>query len=210
MSLVNAMAKFFLIRHGDKDHSDVMVGRMPGVHLTALGRTQAARLGRHMATAPLTDLLASPLERVVETVAPVAKVKKLPIQQAAAFDEIDMGRWTGLSVRTVARERSWKQFRNCSLGASIPGGETLAEAQARAVGEIIRLRAHHPSGVFAIGTHEDIVRLTVCYFIGAPLTVYERITVRTGSITVLTVEPGGATLELLDGLPPGDPRITLR
>src|SRR3954467_11901224 len=71
------MTTFYLIRHGEKDTNDAMVGRMPGVHLTAKGRSQARAIGLHLKKANITRLLSSPLERAVETAQPLADFKRL-------------------------------------------------------------------------------------------------------------------------------------
>lgn len=204
------MAQFYLIRHGDKDHSEIMAGRSPGIHLTISGRQQARRLAAHLARVPVTGILSSPRERAIETAAPLAKIKRLPIQAEAAFDEVDMGDWTGRSRASVARLPSWKRFRRSSVDAAIPGGETLAEVQCRMVSAMIRLRDRKPNARWVVATHEDLVRLAVCYFIGAPISVYESITIRTGSITLVDLDADGATLQLMDVLPERDPRLVLQ
>lgn len=204
------MARFYLIRHGDKQHDDQMIGRAPGVHLTARGRTQARRLAAHFGRISISRILSSPLERAVETVTPLAEARGLSVEAAPAFDEIDMGRWTGRKKATVERTAEWRRFTRCSVNTTIPGGESLPEAQARIASAIIRLGEEQPGANFVIGTHEDPIRLAVCYFIGAPIEAYEHITIRTGSLTLLTCNKDGVVLELLDVLPPGDPRLVLQ
>lgn len=203
------MARFFLIRHGDKQHDDRMVGREPGIHLKRSGQAQARRLARHLRNLRVDQIYCSPLERARETVGPLAKGKGLPVEPSAAFDEIDMGEWTGRSKAAVTRTPEWKRFMRCSVGTSIPGGETLAEAQARFVSGLIRLAERARAANIVVGTHEDPIRLAVCYFIGAPIGAYEHITIRSGSLTQLTLDQRGAVLELLDVLPAGDPRLVL-
>ncbi|AXE37905.1 histidine phosphatase family protein [Acidipropionibacterium virtanenii] len=62
-----------LLRHGEVDNpTGVLYGRMPGFHLTPLGRQMAARAAEYFAQAPLSVLVCSPLERAQETIAPVA------------------------------------------------------------------------------------------------------------------------------------------
>lgn len=62
-----------LVRHGQVDNPDgVLYGRLPGYHLSALGRSMAERVAQHFADIPLTHLACSPLERAQETMAPIA------------------------------------------------------------------------------------------------------------------------------------------
>lgn len=182
-----------------------MIGRMPGIHLTAKGRAQARALAAHLAQASIQHIYSSPLERAQETAAPLAAVKKLPVEIALAFHEIDMGDWTGKSERQLSRAKSWRRFCQFHGGTAIPAGETLVEVQARMVSEMIRLAQRFPSDGIAIATHEDPIRLAVCHFIGAPIEVYTHITIRPASVTILTLDTHRAILERLDEVPPAKP-----
>jgi probable phosphoglycerate mutase len=179
-----------------------MIGRMPGIRLTAKGRAQARALAAHLAKAPIRHIYSSPLERAQETAAPLAESKKLPVEIAAAFHEIDMGEWTGKTERQLARVKSWRRFCQFHGGTAIPGGETLVEVQARMVSEMIRLAQRFPNDGIAIATHEDPIRLAICHFIGAPIEVYTHITIRPASVTILTLDNQRAILERMDEVPP--------
>jgi broad specificity phosphatase PhoE len=195
------MTTFYLLRHGEKDVADRMVSRMPGVHLTPQGRQQARALAAHLKHAPISLCFSSPLERTIETAEPLARALKLEIQSSPAFHELDMGDWTGISMKKLATLPSWKKFCRHPAVICIPGGETLPEAQARVVSEMIRLRARFPNAGIAIATHEDPIRLAICHFIGAPIAVYEKITIRLGSVTILRLDAQSAILDRLDEVP---------
>jgi probable phosphoglycerate mutase len=196
------MTTFYLIRHGAKMSEDAMVGRMPGIHLTAEGRRQAAAIGEHLRRARITQLFSSPLERAVETAEPLARLKRLEVQSSLAFHEIDMGSWTGRPKRALTALASWKRFCRFPAGTEIPGGETLPEAQSRIVSEIVRLRHAHANTGIAIVTHEDPIRLAICHFIGAPTNVYDKISIRLGSVTVLQIDTHRVLLDRVNEVPP--------
>jgi broad specificity phosphatase PhoE len=151
--------------------------------------------------ARIDRFFSSPLERAVETAQPLARSKGLEVQTLPAFHEVDMGEWTGLSMRKLGTLTSWKNFCHFHGGTAIPGGETLAEVQARVVSGMIRLRSRYPRQGIAIATHEDPIRLAVCYFIGAPIDVYEHLTIRLGSVTILRVDETRAIVDRLDEVP---------
>ena len=198
------MTTFYLIRHGEKETPDeLMVGRMPGVHLSRRGRMQARKLADQLRREKISFIFSSPLERAVETAGPLARAKKLEIRRSAAFQEIDMGDWTGKTKTQLERISNWKHFRRFPGGTAIPKGETLAEAQARVVSEMIRLHARNPNDGIVITTHEDPIRLAVCYFIGAPVNVYEHFKIRLGSVTLLTLDNSRAIVGRLDEVPDG-------
>src|SRR5665809_35607 len=62
-----------LLRHGEVHNPEgVLYGRLPGYHLSELGRQMAERAAGHLAGHDVTHLVASPLERAQETAAPLA------------------------------------------------------------------------------------------------------------------------------------------
>lgn len=62
-----------LLRHGQVDNpTGVLYERLPGYHLSPIGRQMAERLAEYTADFDLTHLRVSPLERARETMAPVA------------------------------------------------------------------------------------------------------------------------------------------
>jgi broad specificity phosphatase PhoE len=195
------MATFYLIRHGDKEKADVMVGRLPGIHLTKLGHRQARAISARLSDAPIARIFASPLERAVETAAPLAKAKKLRIETRPALTEVDTGEWTGMPLQKLKRTRAWRELAKFPAGRPIPGGETLPEVQARIVSELIQLNVAYPREHIAVFTHEDPIRLALCHFIGAPMNAYEHITVKLGSICTLRLNVDCAVLERIDELP---------
>ncbi len=62
-----------LLRHGEVHNpGGVLYGRLPGFHLSDLGRQMADVVAQHLADADVTHVVASPLERAQETAAPIA------------------------------------------------------------------------------------------------------------------------------------------
>ncbi|MGN6574915.1 MAG: histidine phosphatase family protein, partial [Nocardioides sp.] len=62
-----------LLRHGEVHNpTGVLYGRLPGYHLSELGRKMAERVAEAVADRDITVVTASPLERAQETAEPVA------------------------------------------------------------------------------------------------------------------------------------------
>lgn len=62
-----------LLRHGEVDNPGrILYGRLPGYHLSDLGRRMAAVAAEHLADHDVVHVVSSPLERARETAAPVA------------------------------------------------------------------------------------------------------------------------------------------
>lgn len=69
-----------LMRHGEVANPDgVLYGRLPGYHLSELGRQMAERVAEHLAPRDVTHVVASPLERAQETATPIAKAHGLDL-----------------------------------------------------------------------------------------------------------------------------------
>lgn len=63
-----------LMRHGQVHNPDgVLYERLPGFHLSDIGRAMAERMGDHTAGFDIAHLRCSPLERARETMEPVAR-----------------------------------------------------------------------------------------------------------------------------------------
>lgn len=107
-----------VMRHGEVDNpSGVLYGRLPGFHLTALGRQMAQMVAEALVEGDhdLTHIVASPLERAQETAAPTAELYGLPV----ATDDrlIEAGnRFEGEVVNgnraVLAHPRNWARYRN--------------------------------------------------------------------------------------------------
>jgi broad specificity phosphatase PhoE len=62
-----------LVRHGEVDNPDgVLYGRLPNFHLSEEGMLQAKAAAAYLAGRDVSLLLSSPLERALETAAPIA------------------------------------------------------------------------------------------------------------------------------------------
>ena len=69
-----------LLRHGEVHNPHrLLYGRMPGYHLSALGRRMADLAADHLADHDITHLVSSPLERAQETAAPIADAHDLEV-----------------------------------------------------------------------------------------------------------------------------------
>ncbi|WP_404350253.1 histidine phosphatase family protein [Phycicoccus jejuensis] len=69
-----------LLRHGEVHNpGQVLYGRLPGYHLSELGRHMAELAAEHLADHDVVHVVSSPLERAQETAAPVAAAHDLPV-----------------------------------------------------------------------------------------------------------------------------------
>jgi broad specificity phosphatase PhoE len=105
-----------LLRHGEVFNPDgVLYGRLPGYHLSELGRAQAQAAAEYLAGRDIGYLVSSPLERAQETAGALATLTGLPVDTDDRLIEAA----NALQGRRVAGGKglfrdpaNWKYFRN--------------------------------------------------------------------------------------------------
>lgn len=182
------MPTVLLVRHGENDYvkKNRLAGRLPGVHLNDHGRNQAESLAGALKDAPIKAVYSSPLERTMETAAPIAAVKGLEIIERPGLIELDMGDWQDQSLASLRRLKLWKVVQNRPSLMRFPNGETFAEAQQRIAAEINAIAAQHkPKDLVVCVSHSDLIKLAVAYFMGLPLDMFQRLIVAPASLSTL-------------------------
>jgi probable phosphomutase (TIGR03848 family) len=188
------MAIMFLVRHGATDQTGKrLYGRKPGIHLSELGREQAAEMARRLAALPIEAVYASPLERCMETADPIADALGLEVRPEPGMLETDMGAWTGKTFGQVGRSRLWRRILAVPSSERFPEGESLAEVQGRAVAamETIGRQARGPAVVVS---HGDPIRLVLAHYAGVHLDLFQRLNVTPGSVSVVATGDRGPRL----------------
>jgi probable phosphoglycerate mutase len=199
------MPVVLLIRHGENEYvkKGRLAGRKPGVHLNEKGRAQANALAEALKGVPIKAVYSSPIDRTMETAAPLAEIHKLEVVEVPGLLEVDFGDWQDKTLKQLARRKLWKTVQQAPSQVRFPGGETFANAQIRIVNAIQELAAgHKPKDIFVCVGHSDMIKLAVSYFIGQPLDLFQRLTVQPASVTTLHISPEhGARLINLNHIP---------
>ena len=200
------MPLLLLIRHGENDYvkTSKLAGRLPGIHLNERGQKQAEALGEALKGVPLTAIYSSPLERAMETAAPVARGRKLEIISEPDLMDTNIGSWQGRSLKVLRLTKLWRIVQNAPSRFRFPDGESFVESQTRYVGALERIIKKHnkPQDIVAGVFHADPIKLAVAYFLGMPLDHFQRLSCDTGSLTALYASDSGANLIKLNQRPP--------
>ncbi|NUR08536.1 MAG: histidine phosphatase family protein [Nocardioidaceae bacterium] len=105
-----------LLRHGEVHNPEgVLYGRLPGYHLSDLGRTMAERVAETVADRDITHVVASPLERAQETATPTARTHGLDIVTDARVIEstnVFEGRRFSVGDGILKRPSTWRYLWN--------------------------------------------------------------------------------------------------
>jgi broad specificity phosphatase PhoE len=200
------MPLLLLIRHGENEYvkTGKMAGRLPGVHLNERGQEQARALGEALKDVTIKAIYSSPLERAMETAAPIASARKLQIIQEPDLLESDMGKWQGKSWKVLRLLKVWEIVENSPSRFRFPDGESFPEMQVRIVGAFERMIKKHnkPQDIVAVVFHSDPIKLAVSHFLGLPLDNFQRLSCDTGSLTAIYASESGANLVKLNQRPP--------
>ncbi len=183
-----------LVRHGTTPTTGrLLPGRAKGLPLSDAGRAQAERVAAQIAALDPrpSAVYASPLERARETAAPIARALGVRVRNERGLVDLDVGEWTGMSLRQAARRREWVAVQRWPAGFTFPGGESFTGLLARASEAVGRLVRAHPGEVIVAVTHADPIRALVATAAGVPLDLFQRLVVSTCSVSAVRYSPDG-------------------
>ena len=180
-----------------------MVGRAPGIGLAPEGRREAELAAEWLMRASLAALYSSPMERARETAEPVVRRTGLKPRILEDATEVDYGEWTGLSLEELEPDPRWRAWNSVRGFGRAPGGETLAEVQARGIGVVDRIRQRHPEESVALVSHGDTIKGILAQCLGIPLEFFLRLEISPGSISTVEFFPDHLRVLRVNLLPEG-------
>lgn len=182
-----------LIRHAAHvELGRTLSGRRRDVALSSDGLQQAEIVADLLAVEPIAAVYSSPRERAWYTARELAERLDLAVRASPALDEVDFGEWTGLSFDALEGDPQWDAWNTARATARPPGGESMAEAVARAAAEIDRIALDHRGETVAAVSHCDIVRGLIAHYLGLPLDNLLRFDIDPASVSRLAVGDWGA------------------
>jgi broad specificity phosphatase PhoE len=200
------MTELVLVRHGETVwHAENRYAGRSDVPLTPRGHEQAATLARWAVDAGLDAVLTSPLCRARETAGPTCAALGLDARVDERLVEVDFGNGEG-RTREEMREsfpEALAAFMTHPACRPLPGGESGADAVARATPALAEAVAAHPDGRVLVVAHQTLLRLLLCSMLGIPLDHYRAVFPRLEGTARTVVRPAvegpAALLRLNDG-----------
>lgn len=171
------MTDLVLVRHGETVwHLENRYAGSSDIELSQQGREQAQNLARWAAAARLDALWCSQLRRSQETAMHCAVASGLQPRVDPRLDEIDFGLGEGLTAQEIRSlfPREAYAFEADPIGHPLPGGEDPVAATARCTECITEIVEEVQLGRVLVVTHNTIIRLMLCHFLGIPLAEYRR------------------------------------
>lgn len=192
--------KLILVRHGQIDFNlqHRLPGQLPGIPLSAAGRQEAEATAAALRAVPISAIIASPLDRTMETAAAVNAGRGLEIRTDRDLLDTDYGPFTGQNYDNLDKQdTAWKRFTTDALYAP-KGVESFAHVQQRAVRAAERWRVAEGLGEWvALVTHADPVKMIVAHYMSIPL----------GSVPLINMDNAAVTLLTFHSVPQQPPRL---
>lgn len=178
------------MRHADVENPNrVLYGHLPGFNLSALGRAQAAAVGRSLRNEGIRRIVHSPLDRARETaeIVNAQLPSPVPLIPEPELREADIGRYLqGVPYWQVPIRRP-RWFLHKIRRGSIAGDETIAQLGGRVKDVVLRLARDHPGETSLCVSHADPIQAAWVLFDGRPQTereIYRKPVQRAGMLEV--------------------------
>ena len=181
------MRRLLLARHGQSVSNAVR--RFQGaqdVALSPLGVRQAEALRLAVGRRRITHVYASPLERARRTAEIARAGLALPMTVVDDLRELSLGEWEGCTVEEIRTQAGdpYARWVRDPVRCLPPGGEPLADVQARVLRAVEGIAAAHPNGDdVLIVSHGGVISALLAHWLGLPLSSIWRIAVANCSLS---------------------------
>ena len=186
------MTDLVLVRHGETVwHAENRYAGRSDVPLTPRGHEQAEALAGWAAGTAVDAVLTSPLGRARDTAGPVCAALGLEARVDERLVEVDFGQGEGRTREEMdeAFPEALAAFLAHPATRPLPGGESGAEAVARALPALAESTAAHPEGRVLVIAHQTVLRLLLCSLLGLPLDHYRAVFPKLESTARTVVRP---------------------
>lgn len=198
------MELIHLVRHGRtawNAQKRVMGWLNEGIEPMSLRDAEA--VARVLSLDDIGVIVASPLRRVLDTMAPLADSVGLTPRIDDRFGEMHVGPWEGLSEDEIANQwpLEWRCWRTEPHLLEMHGRETLSALNGRVAEALDELAAESVKpGVAVVFTHDAVVRAAIAWVLGTGPEIYRHVDVANCSITTVRLVDGIARLVGTNGV----------
>lgn len=199
------MTRIVLVRHGQTAWN---LGSQAGEHfrgqedvpLNELGLAQARATAARVRDWPIQAVYGSSLRRAYNTAEILAQAVGRIARPLPGLLDIHYGRWAGRPVEEVAREEPdlFRQWLEAPHTVHIPGGESLAVVQARAMAALDEVRTRHPDEMVLLVGHQVVNRVILCTILGTGLEAFWRVGQETCCINLFHYRDGVPYVDLVN------------
>jgi broad specificity phosphatase PhoE len=155
------LSTLWLVRHGEVLNPDhVVYADLPGFGLSATGVLQAAAAADRCRSLAVDVIVTSPLQRAVDTAAPIAAALALPVGRDDRLTEWALGtRWGGVVWEDLPAVFPGELESYLATPTDLPfAPETIADVAGRMRRLVTELGIAHPGGTAVLVSHQDPVQ----------------------------------------------------
>jgi alpha-ribazole phosphatase len=198
------------MRHGEVEGS--VSGKVLGwtdAPLSTRGLDQARQAAQTLATAQLSAIYSSDLQRARVMAERIAEHHRPDVRSEAVWREIDMGDWDGRTIVSLNDEAPDLVAHLFEDPASFeyPHGESFATFISRIQLALESLIASHPGGEIALVAHGGVCRTIIGSVLGMPVKNLLRLAQDYGCLNVIDWYDGSPVLRLLNSSTAHDPKL---
>jgi broad specificity phosphatase PhoE len=169
MNLKKPRSKVYLLRHGEIESENRLVGQLD-FPLTEEGMRQAYWWNEMFQGVELARICCSDLNRCFQTAEIIAGCRKDVIEPIPEFREIRLGDWEGLAIAEVAHRfpEAWCERRTRLAAYRPPRGESFQDLKERVI-PVFEQIVDEVRGDIMIVSHAGVNRVILCHLLGVPL-----------------------------------------
>lgn len=190
--------RLVVVRHGETEWN--VQGRIQGhldSRLTEAGRTQAEAVARRLAGEAIGAVYASDLGRVIETVAPAARVLGREVVTDVRLRERHLGIFQGKTFPEAERDHPalFARFKARDRTLDLETGETIVHLRDRVAAALADIGARHPGDTVLVVTHGGVLDMIYRIATDMPLEVPRKFDVENASLNHLRWTGGRLVLD---------------
>jgi len=194
----DSLSRLILVRHGETvGESSIRYHGVSDVELSEVGREQMRRVAGALAGEAFDAVYCSTLRRTVASARVVAP--GLQPQALAGFDEINFGRWEGLTREEIeARDPElYRLWRSAPPDFTYPGGDSVRAFRARVAATWREVVPRAPHRVLVVA-HRGVIVAILAATLGVDPAELHAWRIGLGSIHVLVRNGAGWRAEQAD------------
>lgn len=191
------------MRHGETawNREGRVMGRQP-VDLDQAGREQVQRAVALARVLAPDVILSSPLARARQSAQIIAEGTGAgEILTDPRLEEVRYGLWENQTYHQLIQDPHYVSYRRAPLDSRTPGGETIAEVQARGVAAVEAAIVAYRGKRLLFVSHGDIIRTVLCHYLKLELQHFHRLRVDNASFFGLEINGEFAEVKFMNLLP---------
>ena len=193
--------KLILVRHGQTLwNREKRAQGVSDIELSNRGMAQADSLARSLQDERIDTIVSSPLKRALQTAAAINRFHDLPIEPEEDLMELNMGDFEGIIFREMVEKHGdfLKRWAADPASVVMPGGESLAQLQARVWSVVERIIVK--PGTTLLAAHNFTIMTILCKIKGIDLSHIREVHVDVASKTFVEFKNGRGDVVLLNDI----------